>query len=157
MASEAQRRAEEQYRARHLTRMEIKPYKEEGAAIDAAAAAAEETRQGYIFEAIHRRMASEGRPMMGGAWATAEADSTAPAGPRPGLLDRSRACAVCRPFSGGAAIGLDMPEKEQFSSETGSVFLDNRIIGFEAALCQFSDLPQKHLYKEFQQRHSCGI
>lgn len=65
MATEAQRRALARWRAAHVVRMEIKPYIEEGAAIDAAAQAAGESRQGYILEAVHRRMAADGREYQG--------------------------------------------------------------------------------------------
>lgn len=65
MATEAQRRAIAQHRMAHLMRIELKPYKEEGAAIDAAAEAAGESRQAYILGAVHARMEAEGRAYTG--------------------------------------------------------------------------------------------
>lgn len=46
-----------------LDAMLIKPYKAEGAAIHAAAAAAGQSLQGYILQAVRARMEQEGQPL----------------------------------------------------------------------------------------------
>lgn len=46
-----------------LDAMLIKPYKAEGAAIRAAAAAAGQSLQGYILQAVRARMEQEGQPL----------------------------------------------------------------------------------------------
>lgn len=46
-----------------LDAMLIKPYKNQGAAIRAAAAAAGQSLQGYILQAVRARMEQEGRPL----------------------------------------------------------------------------------------------
>lgn len=51
---------------RHLDKLDkikIQPYKPEGAAIRAAAAAAGMSLQGYILQAVRDRMQAEGRPL----------------------------------------------------------------------------------------------
>ena len=49
--------------AKALDQLRIEPRKEYGAAIRAAAAAAEESVNGYVLEAVKRRMISEGQPL----------------------------------------------------------------------------------------------
>lgn len=46
-----------------LDAMLIKPYKAEGTAIRAAAAAAGQSLQGYILQAVRARMEQEGQPL----------------------------------------------------------------------------------------------
>ena len=46
-----------------LDRMVIQPYKPEGAAIRAAAAAAGQSLQGYVLQAVRDRMTAEGQPL----------------------------------------------------------------------------------------------
>lgn len=46
-----------------LDKIKIQPYKNQGAAIRAAAAARGESLQGYILEAVRARMMQEGRPL----------------------------------------------------------------------------------------------
>ena len=46
-----------------LDRMVIQPYKPEGAAIRAAAAAGQ-SLQGYVLQAVRDRMTAEGQPLM---------------------------------------------------------------------------------------------
>lgn len=46
-----------------LDAMLIKPYKAEGAAIRAAAAAAGQSLQGYVLQAVRDRMQAEGKPL----------------------------------------------------------------------------------------------
>ena len=49
--------------ARHIAKLDIikiQPYKEEGAAIRAAAAAAGQSVQGYVLQAVRERMEREG-------------------------------------------------------------------------------------------------
>lgn len=51
---------------RHLDKLDkikIQPYKPEGAAIRAAAAASGQSLQGYILQAVRDRMQAEGRPL----------------------------------------------------------------------------------------------
>ena len=46
-----------------LDKIKIQPYKNQGAAIRAAAAAAGQSLQGYILQAVRTRMEQEGRPL----------------------------------------------------------------------------------------------
>lgn len=51
---------------RHLAKLDVirvQPYKNQGAAIRAAAAAAGQSLQGYILQAVRARMEQEGRPL----------------------------------------------------------------------------------------------
>ena len=51
---------------RHLAKLDVirvQPYKNQGAAIRAAAAAAGQSLQGYILQAVRARMEQEGQPM----------------------------------------------------------------------------------------------
>lgn len=52
--------------AAHIAKLDsiiIRPYKPEGAAIRAAAAAAGQSLQGYILQAVRDRMTAEGQPL----------------------------------------------------------------------------------------------
>lgn len=64
MATEAQRRAVIAYNKRQDNIM-VRPSKDDGAAIRAAAAAAGQSVQRYILDAVAARMAAEGRPLGG--------------------------------------------------------------------------------------------
>ena len=46
-----------------LDKIKIQPYKNQGAAIRAAAAAAGQSLQGYILQAVRARMEQEGQPL----------------------------------------------------------------------------------------------
>ena len=46
-----------------LDKIKIQPYKNQGAAIRAAAAAAGQSLQGYILQAVRDRMQAEGQPL----------------------------------------------------------------------------------------------
>lgn len=51
---------------RHLAKLDVirvQPYKNQGAAIRAAAAAAGQSLQGYILQAVRARMEQEGQPL----------------------------------------------------------------------------------------------
>lgn len=51
---------------RHLAKLDVirvQPYKNQGAAIRAAAAAAGQSLQGYILQAVRARMEKEGQPL----------------------------------------------------------------------------------------------
>ena len=51
---------------RHLAKLDVirvQPYKNQGAAIRAAAAAAGQSLQGYILQAVRTRMEQEGQPL----------------------------------------------------------------------------------------------
>lgn len=51
---------------RHLAKLDVirvQPYKPEGAAIRAAAAAAGQSLQGYVLQAVRERMTAEGQPL----------------------------------------------------------------------------------------------
>lgn len=60
--SQAKRRNNDKYNAK-CDRITVWPLKPEGAAIRAAAAAAGESLQGYILQAVRARMAREGQPL----------------------------------------------------------------------------------------------
>lgn len=60
--TQAKRRNNDNYNAKCDSIM-IRPLKPEGAAIRAAAAAAGQSLQGYILQAVRERMAQEGRPL----------------------------------------------------------------------------------------------
>ena len=64
MVSEAKRAGN----ARHVAKLDlikIQPYKEEGAAIRAAALAANQSVQGYVLQAVRERMEREGAAIAG--------------------------------------------------------------------------------------------
>ena len=60
--SDAKRRNNDKYNAK-CDRITVWPLKPEGAAIRAAAAAAGQSLQGYILQAVRERMAQEGQPL----------------------------------------------------------------------------------------------
>lgn len=60
--SEAKKRNNANYTAK-CDYINVRPLKPEGAAIRAAAAAAGQSLQGYILQAVHTRMEQEGRPL----------------------------------------------------------------------------------------------
>jgi len=52
--------------AAHIAKLDLirlQPYKQEGAAIRAAAKASGQSLQGYILQAVRERMAKEGQPL----------------------------------------------------------------------------------------------
>lgn len=60
------KRKKENHRQRHLAKLDVirvQPYKNQGAAIRAAAAAAGQSLQGYILQAVRARMEQEGQPL----------------------------------------------------------------------------------------------
>ena len=60
--SEARKRANVEYNRRQDS-ITMRPKKQQGAAIRAAAAAAGQSLQGYILQAVRTRMEQEGRPL----------------------------------------------------------------------------------------------
>ena len=60
--SETKRRNNDKYNAK-CTQINIKPLAKEAAAIKAAAAAANQSLQGYILQAVRARMEQEGQPL----------------------------------------------------------------------------------------------
>lgn len=58
--SEAKRITDARHQAK-LDQIMVRPYKEEGQRIRAAAAAADQSVQGYILDAVRERMDREGR------------------------------------------------------------------------------------------------
>lgn len=59
MALTEKKKLSDQRHHEKLDRISIQPYKEEGAAIRAAAAAAGESVQGYVLKAVRTRMEQE--------------------------------------------------------------------------------------------------
>lgn len=60
MSTEAKRAGNARHAAK-LDRIELKPYKDEGERIRAAAAAAGQSVQGYILDAVRERMGKAGQ------------------------------------------------------------------------------------------------